>query len=95
MEYKSEIQVSKLDAAIYLLREAVDRRPTSHLNCLDLLSDLAAAQVAKFWHGGQSQDLDKAFFMRTEALKRYTDSLTTTRDDGSQFVRPSKLRPSL
>jgi hypothetical protein len=60
-EYKAEASLSDLNTAIYLFREAVNRRPAPHPLQLDSLGDLAAALVTRFLLTDKREDLHEAF----------------------------------
>jgi hypothetical protein len=64
-----------LENAIHGLREALNRRPTPHPQRLTLMNDLSSALVAKYWNGGQLQDLVDAMVLHMESLTLRTDEV--------------------
>jgi hypothetical protein len=80
-------QPSYLETAVFLLRDALTRRPVSHPNRSDSLNDLAEALVVGFWHSGQPQDLKEAIVLHREACKLREDGLEAVTDvsDESQL----------
>jgi hypothetical protein len=84
-ECKAEASLADLETAIYLFREALDRRPAPHSLRSDSLNDLAAALVTRFSQTNQSRDLDEAIQLRCEVLSQLHGALERTAEIGSQF----------
>jgi hypothetical protein len=96
MECKQAAQSSYLETAIFLLRDALTRRPVSHPNRSDSLGDLAEALVVRFWHAGQPQDLEEAIILYHEAFmlgKNGLKAVTDASDESQLLVRllPNRL----
>jgi hypothetical protein len=84
-ECKDAAPISDLETAIYLLREALDRRPAPHPLRSDSLNDLAAALVMRFTQTNQRQDLDEAIQLRFEVLSQLRDIMERTAGVESQL----------
>ena len=82
---KAEASLADLETAIYLFREALDRRPAPHPLRSDSLNDLAAALVTRFVQTNQRRDLDEALQLRFEVMSQLRGILERTAGNGSQF----------
>jgi hypothetical protein len=67
-ECKAAASLSTLNTAIYLFREALDRRPTPHPMRSNSLKDIAGALVTRFNLINQRQDLYQAIQIWGEVL---------------------------
>lgn len=72
-ECKNAAPLSDVNTAIYLFREALDRRPAPHPLRLNLVKDLAGALVLRFSYTKQDEDLDSAMVLRAEAVSEWQD----------------------
>lgn len=68
-QFHQSAQVSSIQTAILLHRDALLLRPAPHIYRRDSLHMLADALVARFYHTGIIQDLDEAILLRQEALR--------------------------
>ncbi|KIM82633.1 hypothetical protein PILCRDRAFT_70495, partial [Piloderma croceum F 1598] len=74
-EYKAAASLSTLDTAIYLFREALDRRPTPHPMRSNSLKDVAGALVTRFSLTNQSQDLDQGIQILEAVITLHREAL--------------------
>jgi hypothetical protein len=69
MESKESTQLSDLETAVNLFREALVQRPAPHPLRTDSRNDLSRALVVRNWETGQIEDLDEAIMGYLEAIK--------------------------
>jgi hypothetical protein len=74
-ECREDAQLSDLETAIYLFREALVQRPAPHPLRSDSLKDLSRALVVRFWRMGRCQDLDDAILGYSDARKTFRGGL--------------------
>jgi hypothetical protein len=74
-ECKAEASLADLETAIYLFREALDRRPAPHPLRSDSIKQLAAALVIRYTQTDQPQDLDEAILLHYEDTSHLAESL--------------------
>jgi hypothetical protein len=83
-ECKAEASLADLETAIYLFREALDRRPAPHPLRSDSIKQLAAALVIRYTQTDQPQDLDEAILLHYEDMSHLAESLEGTASVSSQ-----------
>jgi hypothetical protein len=84
-ECKDAAPLLDLETAIYLFREALDRRPVPHPLRSDSLDDLSEALVTRFIQTNQRQDLEEAILLHGEVVSQLYSVLEGTAGVESQF----------
>ena len=67
-ECKAGLSLSNLDNAVFLFRQVIDSRPTTHPLHTDAMRDLASALGVRFMYTNQIHDLTESLTLRSEIV---------------------------
>jgi hypothetical protein len=83
--------LSDLETAIYLFREALDRRPSPNPLRSDSLEDFAEALVARFMWTSQIQSLDEVCLLHCEIVNLWKDRLEEMSGNSGQSAHDVRV----